>query len=287
MPENKVKTKKPDLLAGLVETILDINELLNIPDLKSAEKAEKRQQGQGLKILTPQQIIARLPILLAQLKAGNNSQKLNNEIRQLLCSLYRSKNLFIYQFTDKLNLKNPNKNIALANLSIYYTWRNIKSKYNNNKFKIHAPTWNDEFNLPNGSYSVSTIQDYFEYIIKKHETIADNPPVQIYVNKIKNRIVFKIKTGYKLELLTRETMQLLGSSKKVTDKNKDGEIVPRLETVEVVLVHCNLVNNNYQQASKVLFTFVPNKQFGQLITITPHSLTMLKTTNAEFSFIEI
>ena len=82
-------------------------------------------------------------------------------------------------------------------------------------------------------------------------------------------------------------MQLLGSSKKVIDKNKVGEIVPRLETVEVVLVHCNLVNNNYQQASKVLFTFVPNKQFGQLITITSHSLTTLKTVNAEFSFIEI
>ena len=164
---------------------------------------------------------------------------------------------------------------------------NIKSEYNNNKFKVHAPTWNDEFNIPDGSYSVSDIQDYFEYIIKKHETIADNPPVQIYVNKIKNRIVFKIKTGYKLELLTKETMQLLGSSKKDIDQNKNGKIVPRLETVEVVLVHCNLVNNNYQQASKVLFTFVPNNQFGQLITSTPHSPTMLKTTNAESSFIEV
>ena len=82
-------------------------------------------------------------------------------------------------------------------------------------------------------------------------------------------------------------MQLLGSSKKDIDQNKNAEIVPRLEAVEVVLVHCNLVNNNYQQASKALCTFVPNKQFGQLITITPHSLTMLKTTNAEFSFIEI
>ena len=127
----------------------------------------------------------------------------------------------------------------------------------------------------------------FKIVSEIHETIADNPPVQIYVNKIKNRIVFTIKTGYKLELLTEETMQLLGSSKKVIDKNKDGEIVPRLETVEVVLVHCNLVNNNYQQASKVLFTFVPNKQLDQLITITHHSLTMLKTTNAEFPFIEI
>ena len=107
------------------------------------------------------------------------------------------------------------------------------------------------------------------------------------MNKIKNRIVFKIKTGYKLELLTKETMQLLGSSRKEIDQNKNGELVPRLETVKVVLVHCNLVNNSYQQTSKVLFTFVPNKQFGHLITIAPHSPTMLKTTNAEFSFIEI
>ena len=108
-------------------------------------------------------------------------------------------NKFVYQFTDKLNLKNPNKNKPLANLTIYYTWKNIKSEYNNNKFKISAPTWSDEFYLPDGSYSVSDIQDYFEYIIKKHETIADNPPVQIYVNKIKNRIVFKINAGYKLQ----------------------------------------------------------------------------------------
>ena len=183
-------------------------------------------------------------------------------------------NRFVYQFIDKLSLKNLNKNIALANLSTYYTWKNIKSEYNNNKFKISAPPWNDKFNLPNGSYSFSDIQDYFEYIIKKHETIADNPLVKIYLNKIRNRIVFKKKTDYKLELL--------GSSKRVIEKKKDGEIVPRLEGVEVVLVHLNLVNNNYQQISKVLFAFVPNKQFGQLITITPHSSTMLKPTNADF-----
>ena len=120
-------------------------------------------------------------------------------------------NRFIYQFTDKLDLKNPSKNIALANLSIYHTWKNIKSEYSSNKFKISAPTWYDEFNLPDGSYSVSDIQDYFECIIKKHETIADNPPLQIYLNKIKNRIVFEIKAGYKLELLTEETMHVLRS----------------------------------------------------------------------------
>ena len=148
-----------------------------------------------------------------------------------------------YQFTDKLNLKNPNKNIALANLSTYHTWKNIKPEYNNKKIKTSAPTWNNEFNLPNGSYSVFDIQGCFEYIIEKHETITDtdNPPVEIDVNEIKNRIVLKIKTGYKLELLTEKTMQLLGSSKKVIDKNKNGELKPKLETVEVVLVHCNLV----------------------------------------------
>ena len=110
-------------------------------------------------------------------------------------------NRFRYHFTNELNLKNLNKNMALGNLSIYHTWKNIKSEYNNNKFKINAPTWDNEFDLPDGSYSISDIQDYFEYIIKKHETLTDNPPVLIYVKKIKNRIVFKIKTGYKLELL--------------------------------------------------------------------------------------
>ena len=96
--------------------------------------------------------------------------------------------------------------MALANLSIYYTWKNIQSEYNNNKFKISIPTWNDTFDLRDGSYSISDIEDYFKFIIKKHETLTENPPVQIFPNKIKNRIVFKIKTGYKLELLTPETM---------------------------------------------------------------------------------
>ena len=175
--------------------------------------------------------------------------------------------------------------MALANLSIYYTRKNIKSEYNNNKFKISAPTWNDTFDLPDGSYSIAEIQDYFEFMIKKHKTLTENLPVQIYPNKIKNRIVFKIKTGYKSELLTPETMKLLGSTKKDVDKDKDSENVP--QSVEVVLVHCNLVKNNYQHTSKVLFTFVPNKQFGQLINISPHSLTMMNTVNTEFSFVEV
>ena len=192
-----------------------------------------------------------------------------------------------YNLIDKLDLKNPNKHIALASLSIYYTWKNVKSIYNNNKFKISAPTWNDTFDLPDGSYNIPAIQNYIEYIIKKHETIADTAPILIYPNKISNRIVFKIKIGYKLELLSKETMRLLGSTKDTTEADKNSENVLRLENVEVLLVHCNLVNNSYQQASRVLFTFVPNKQYGQLLSISPNSLIFLKTMNTKFSEKEI
>ena len=181
-------------------------------------------------------------------------------------------NRFKYDLIDKLDLKNPNRNMALGNLSIYYTWKNVKSTYNNNKFKISAPTWNETFDAPDGSYNISEIQDYMEYIIKKHETIGENAPILIYSNTINNRIVFKIKTGYKLELFSKETMRLLGSVKDYIDADKYSENVPRLENVEVVLVHCNLVNNSYQQASRVLFTFVPIKQYGQLSSISPKSL---------------
>ena len=149
-------------------------------------------------------------------------------------------NKFAYNFTDKLNFKNPNKNIALANLSIYYTWKNVKSDYNKNKFKISALTWSDTFDVPDGSYSIAV--NYFEYIIKKHETIADVSPVLIYVNEINNRTVFKIKSGYKLELLSKETMKLLGSTTNSIDKDKNSKLVPKLESADLVLGHCNLVN---------------------------------------------
>ena len=196
-------------------------------------------------------------------------------------------NRFKYDLIDKLDLKNLNKNMALGNLSIYYNWKNVKSTYNNNKFKISAPTWNEIFDLPVGLYNISEIQGYIEYIIKKPEAIGKNVPILIYANTVKNRIVFKIKSGYKLELLSKETMILLGSTKDIIDSDKNSENVPRLENVEVVLVHCNLVNNSYQQASKVLFTFVPTKQYGQLISISPHSLVFLKTMNTVFIEIEV
>ena len=110
---------------------------------------------------------------------------------------------FRLSLADKLNLKNPNKNIALGNLSIYYTWKNIKSAYSNNKFKISAPTWNDTFDLLDGSYSIADIQDYFEFIIKKHET-----------STFKNRIFFKIKTGYKFWIILSRDDETIREYKK-------------------------------------------------------------------------
>ena len=195
--------------------------------------------------------------------------------------------VLILKLTNKLDLRIGEKIIALSNLSIYYTWKNIKNSYNNNKFKISAPTWNDKFELPDASYFVSDIQDYFEYILKKHEEDIYKLSVQVYVNKIENRVTFKIKSGYSLELLTPETMKLLGSNENKITKDKNDENVPHLEITEEVLVHCNIVNNDYQQDSRVLYTFVPNKPFGSLLEISPTNDIFLKTFNSEYDEIMV
>ena len=192
--------------------------------------------------------------------------------------------VLILKLTNKLDLRIGEKIIALSNLSIYYTWKNIKSSYNNNKFKISAPTWNDKFELADGSYS---IQDYFEYILKKHGENTDKPSVQIYVNKIENRVTFKMKDRYSLELLMSETMKLLGSTENEITKDKNGENVRHLEITEVVLVHSNIVNNDFQQDSRVLHTFVPNKPFGSLLEISPTNNIFLKTFNPEYANIKV
>ena len=195
--------------------------------------------------------------------------------------------VLLLKLTDKLDLRRDQKTVALSNLSIYYTWKNVKSSYNNNKFKISAPTWSEEFELPDGSYSVSYIQDYFEYILKKRGESVDNPSIRMYINRIENRITLKIKNGYYLELLTPETMKLLGSTESKITKDKNGENVPHLKIVELVLVHCNLVNNDYQQDSRILYTFVPNKPFGSLFEISPTNQIFLKTFNSEFQEVKV
>ena len=192
--------------------------------------------------------------------------------------------VLVLKLTDKLDLRRGQKTVALSNLNIYYTWKNVNSSYNNNKFKISAPTWSKGFELPDGSYSVSDIQDY---ILKKHRESVDNPSNRMYINRIENRITFKIKNGYYLELLTPETMKLLGSTESKITKDKNSENVPHLEVVELVLVHCNLVNNDYQQDSRILYTFVPNSTFGSLLEISPTNQVFLKTFNSEFQEVKV
>ena len=123
--------------------------------------------------------------------------------------------------------------------------------------------------------------------IFKHRENIDNPSVKIYVNNIENRITFRIKNGYGFKRLTPETTKLLGSTENKITRDKKCENVPHLEITEVVLIHCNVVNNDYQQHSRVLYTFVPYKRFGSLLEISPTNHIFLKTFNSEFQDIEV
>ena len=102
---------------------------------------------------------------------------------------------FVLKLLQRLDLRSSDKHVALQNLSIYYTWKNVRKQCKNNKLKTTTPTWNDKFELPDGFYSVSDIQDYIEYIIKKNETLTTISPIDVYINRINNRFVFKIKNG--------------------------------------------------------------------------------------------
>ena len=203
-----------------------------------------------------------------------NTRLMNSE-NSKTCDTHR----LSLSFADRIDLRRKDKYIALPYLSIYYTWKNIKESYKNNKLKISALTLNKEFELTNWSYSITNIQDYFEYVLNKHGEKTVNLSIKIYMNKIGNRITFKIKAGYYLELLTPRTMKLIGSTKSKITKNENGENVPRLEITEVALIHCNVVNNSYQQNFRVLYTFVRNKSFGQLLNISPENFIFLETFN--------
>ena len=216
-----------------------------------------------------------------------NLIKLWNRIDTILMNSGNSKtsdpHRILLSLSDKINWYIY---VALSNFSIYYTWENIKKSYKNNTFKT-APTWNEKFELPDGSYSVSDIEDYFKYNLKKHVTVTDNPSIMIYVHKIENRITLKIKTGYYLELLTPETMKLLGSTNSEITKDKNSENVPHLEITKLVIINCNIVNSDYQQDPRVFYTFVPNKVFGQLLDILPKKICIFQCFDSEFPYIEV
>ena len=150
---------------------------------------------------------------------------------------------FVLNLSQRLDLRNSNKHVALQNLSIYYTLENIRKQYKNNRLKIIAPAWNDESELPDGSYSVSDILNYIKYIIKNYEKLTAISPANVYANRINNILIFKTKDGYTLEFQTPETMRLFGCKNKLIGKTINREKVPSLEVVEVVLVQWNLADN--------------------------------------------
>ena len=123
---------------------------------------------------------------------NNNHEHKNSKINE--------PHKFVLNLSQRLDLRSSEKHVTLQNISIFYTWKNIRKQHKNNKLKIIAATWDDEFELPDGTYSVSDIQNYIDYIIKKHETLTIILPIYVYINIINNRLVFKIKHGYKLEL---------------------------------------------------------------------------------------
>ena len=135
---------------------------------------------------------------------------------------------FVLNLSQRLDLRNSNKRVALQNLSIYYTLENIRKQYKNNRLKIIAPTWNDESELPDGSYSASDILNYIKYIIKNHDKLTAVSPIHVYTNRINNTLIFKTKDGYTLELQTPETMKLFGCKNKLIGQTNNREEVPSL-----------------------------------------------------------
>ena len=174
--------------------------------------------------------------------------------------------------SDKINLKRSNKYVALSNLSIYFTWKNKNTKY-----------W-----LLQGTKKLNNLIDHILYqlfkiilsISSKNKRVTDNLPIIIYVNKIKNRKTFRIKTGYYLKLLTNEKIKLLRSTDSKITKDKNGEMGRHLVINEII--HFNIINNDYQQTSRVLCLFVPNKSCCQLLNILPKNLIFSKPFSSKF-----
>ena len=183
------------------------------------------------------------------------------------------------KLTDKLDLRLDKKVILHYQILAFIIHGII--------YKVHIIIINLKYLHQHGTKNLH-YQMNLKYSKKAQGKINnDKPSVKIYINKVENRITFKIKNEYSLEVLTKETMKLLGSTENKITKDKNGENVPHLEITEVVLVHCNMVNNDYQQDSRVIYTFVPNKFFGSLLDIFPSNHIFLKTFNSEYDEIVV
>ena len=195
--------------------------------------------------------------------------------------------VLVLKLADKLDLRRRQK-LLLYQIYLFITHGKMqKAVITTTHLKYLHPVCLKNLNYQMDHIQYQIFKDYFEYILKKHSENVNNPSIKIYVNKNENRVTFKIKKAYYLELLTPGTMKLLGSTESKITKDKNGENVPHLEIVKLVLIHCNFVNNNYQQNSQILYTLIPNKVFGSLLEISPPNYIFLKIINSEFQEIKV
>ena len=160
---------------------------------------------------------------------------------------------FILNLSQRVDLRSSNKHVVLQNLSIYQTRKKIRKQYKNNK--LNSSKWNDEFQLPDSSYSVSDVQDYIEYIIKKHEALTTNRPLHVSINRVNDRLVFKIKDRCKLELQTPETMKLSDDTQTKQKTKKNYQVLKQLKQFQFSVIQ-QIININKSLKYYTLFLLI-------------------------------
>ena len=182
---------------------------------------------------------------------------------------------YSYKLTNAMRL--DDHYICLSNLSMYYTWRNIKASYGNNKMRYHIGPDDGatgkqyvDVVLPDGSYSIRDINNYLHMqMIANKDTTKDDYPISIYSNSTLNRVSIVTRPGCKIDL-SDGMAEFLGFSDGVINNSSHGDLVPKIERVETVMVHCNVAQNNFTQDSNLIFSFVPDTPFGTQLHKRPN-----------------
>lgn len=195
---------------------------------------------------------------------------------------------YSYKLTNTMHLKGHY--ICLSNLSIYYTWKNIKDSYDNNTmaYRVIDKDRTVRMKLPDGSYSINDINNYLHMtMIQQNDAEKEDYPISIYPNSTYNRVSITMKPNFKL-ILGQGMARVLGFSENTITSSSNGDFVPKLERVETVLVHCNLAQNSFTQDSSLIFSFVPDNVFGSQLHQKPNFPLWRQTTkNSEISEIDI
>ena len=193
--------------------------------------------------------------------------------------------------TSDLHLNN--NLVSLSHCSIYYNWKNFKKEYGNTQFTIHhlPSTTIIVVDLPDGSYSVRDINNYIHHIMKLagYENADGTYDINVYANPVYNRVTISVSNVFQFSM-TDPFARMLGfdtTQTQITNAEVNGNLVPQIEVVDTVLIHCNLVDNRVTHDSSILFAFVPNDSFGNLLSITPNYPQNRFCRNASFSYVEV